>query len=341
MIPMASYGFLLILSCASTGLVRRYALTTNLLDIPNARSSHTIPTPRGGGIAFVICFLAAIGFVLIKQRITPSMGFIFMGPGLLVAVLGFLDDRYQLPAVYRLIGHFALAVGAVLLLDNFTNLPLFSSHREWLWTGQILAVFYLVWGLNLFNFMDGIDGLAAAETVCICIGGSLLYFLQGNRELLALPLLLAAAVGGFLIWNFPPARIFMGDAGSGFLGFSVSILSLQAAMVQERLFWCWFILAGVFFTDATLTLIRRGLRGARLLEAHRTHAYQHAVQYYGKHWPITVGVILINLFWLLPIAVMLEKGFMGIIPSLALAYLPLAALAFKFNAGKEAVDAAC
>ncbi|KTD47295.1 alpha-N-acetylglucosaminyltransferase [Legionella rubrilucens] len=340
MIPMASYGLLFFFSCVFTGFVRRYALTINLLDIPNARSSHTMPTPRGGGVAFVICFLAAMGLFLIQQRVSGSMGLIFMGPGLLVALLGFLDDKYQLPATYRLVGHFALAICTVLLLDNFANIPLFSTHQTWLWVGQILAVFYLVWGLNLFNFMDGIDGLAAAETICICSGGSLLYFLQGNTELAAPPLLLTAAVGGFLIWNFPPARIFMGDAGSGFLGFAVGVFSLEAAVYQERLFWCWFILAGIFFTDATLTLFRRGLRRARLLEAHRTHAYQHAVQHYGKHWPVTVGVILINLFWLLPVAVLLEQGILALLPSLVLAYLPLFSLAWWFHAGEEAVNKA-
>lgn len=332
---MVSYGFIFILSCLLTGVMRRYALMANLLDIPNSRSSHTIPTPRGGGVAFVVCFLLALFLLRIQNQLTSNLCLIFLGPGLVVALLGFLDDKYHLPAMYRLMGHFAMAALAVLLLDNFADMPFFSSHPGWLWASQSLAVLYLVWVLNLFNFMDGIDGLAAAETICIGVGGSVLYFLQGDTALLVVPLVLAAAVGGFLIWNFPPARIFMGDAGSGFLGFAVGVLSLQAAIYQQQLFWCWFILGGVFFTDATLTLIQRGLRGSKLLEAHRSHAYQHAVRACGKHWPVTVGVILINLFWLLPLAVMLEEGIVGLLSSLALAYGPLVVLALMFHAGKE------
>ncbi|MNN48801.1 putative undecaprenyl-phosphate N-acetylglucosaminyl 1-phosphate transferase [compost metagenome] len=187
--------------------------------------------------------------------------------------------------------------------------------------------------LNLYNFMDGIDGIASVEAICACLGACLLYWLAGFESLTILPLVLAMAVAGFLFWNFPPARIFMGDAGSGFLGIILAILSLQAAWASPKLLWVWLILLGVFIVDATFTLIRRLVRGDKVYEAHRSHAYQFASRQFGKHLPVTLAVAVINLFWLLPIAacvVLLElDGALGLI----LAYAPLVALALKFKAG--------
>jgi Fuc2NAc and GlcNAc transferase len=141
--------------------------------------------------------------------------------------------------------------------------------------------------LNLYNFMDGIDGIASVEAICACLGASVLYWLSGLDALIWGPLLLAASVAGFLYWNFPPARIFMGDAGSGFLGIVLGGLSLQAAWVSEPMLWAWLILLGVFIVDATFTLFRRLLRGEKVYEAHRSHAYQFASRRFGKHLPVT------------------------------------------------------
>lgn len=210
---------------------------------------------------------------------------------------------------------------------------MFGARLDLGWFGAIVAAFYLVWLLNLYNFMDGIDGIASVEAICACLGACLLYWLGGFEQLLMLPLLLAMAVAGFLYWNFPPARIFMGDAGSGFLGIALGVLSLQAAWVSSQLFWCWLILLGVFIVDATYTLIRRLSRGDKIYEAHRSHAYQFASRLYGKHLPVTVAVGALNLFWLLPVAlgVMLLglDGVLGVI----IAYVPLVILAVRYRAG--------
>lgn len=328
-----SYLLFFLLSWLLTGLVRRYALSTNMLDVPNSRSSHVIPTPRGGGLAFVLCFLLSEVLLSKMHLITLRQFYAVIGPCTFVAVMGFLDDRYDLPAKWRLAGHFIMAFLAVYLL---AIVPALTSHHWFpmqFYVGGFCTIIYLVWLLNLFNFMDGIDGIAAAEAICICIGGALLYALHGQFALMMQPLLLASAVGGFLLWNFPPARIFMGDAGSGFLGFVIGIFSLQAALYNLHLFACWLILAAVFITDATFTLIRRALNGARLLEAHRTHAYQQAADYAGKHWPVTVGVIVINTLWLLPLAVLVQQDVLNAVSALLLAYAPLILLAKRFNAG--------
>ena len=148
------------------------------------------------------------------------------------------------------------------------------------------------------------------------------------------PLLLAAAVMGFLFWNFPPARIFMGDAGSGFLGIALGVLSLQAAWVAPQLLWSWLILLGVFIVDATFTLLRRLLRGDKVYEAHRSHAYQYASRQYGRHLPVTLVVGGINILWLLPMALLVGLGWVDSFLGVLIAYVPLFGLALKYRAGE-------
>lgn len=180
-------------------------------------------------------------------------------------------------------------------------------------------------------------GLLALR-LCVCVGAALLVVVSGvgsdeASQGVWLAALLAAAVTGFLFWNFPPARIFMGDAGSGFLGVIIGGLSLQAAWVSPQLFWGWLILLGVFIVDATLTLLRRLLRGDKVYEAHRSHAYQYASRHYGRHLPVTLAVGGINIFWLLPLALLVAAGKIDGMLALLIGYLPLAFLALRFKAG--------
>ncbi|NMZ83061.1 MraY family glycosyltransferase [Pseudomonas mandelii] len=329
-----------VLSFLLTGALRRYALARSIIDIPNARSSHTIPTPRGGGVAIVVTFLASLPvfgmFGLVPWQPLIAVG----GAGALVAVIGFMDDHGHIAARWRLLGHFGAGIWALVWLGGFPPVTLFGISLELHWFGHILAAIYLVWLLNLYNFMDGIDGIASVEALCACLGACLLYVLSGAPTLIWGPLILAAAVVGFLYWNFPPARIFMGDAGSGFLGIALGVLSLQAAWVSSDLFWAWVILLGVFIVDATFTLIRRLLRGDKVYEAHRSHAYQFASRRFGKHLPVTLAVGAINLFWLLPVAYSVTQlgldGAWGVI----IAYVPLIILALKFHAGQLEVTTA-
>ncbi|SDB16320.1 Fuc2NAc and GlcNAc transferase [Pseudomonas sp. NFACC13-1] len=257
-----------------------------------------------------------------------------LGAGSGIAVLGFLDDHGHIAARWRLLGHFGASIWALYWLGGLPAISLFGLELELAWFGHVLAVFYLVWMLNLYNFMDGIDGIASVEAICSCLGACLLYWLSGFDSLIAAPLVLAMAVGGFLYWNFPPARIFMGDAGSGFLGIILGLLSLQAAWTSPKLLWVWLILLGVFIVDATVTLIRRLLRGDKVYEAHRSHAYQFASRQYGRHLPVTLGVAVINLFWLLPLAASIILWNMDGALVLIVAYVPLVLLAVRFHAGE-------
>jgi Fuc2NAc and GlcNAc transferase len=186
----------------------------------------------------------------------------------------------------------------------------------------------------LYNFMDGIDGIAGVEALTVCLGGVLLYWLTGSESAgSAALLLLLSAVLGFLVLNIPPAKIFMGDAGSGFLGLCLGALSIEAARQAPAFLWSWLILLGVFIVDATVTLFRRVKRGQKFYIAHRSHAYQYASRRFGSHRLVTLAVALINLLWLLPLALLVGLRSLDGITGLCIAYAPLVWLAYRFKAG--------
>lgn len=325
-----SYGWFALLAVGIsfflTRAMRRYALSRSLVDIPNARSSHVLPTPRGGGVAIVLTFLMALGPLLFFGLISPAVFAACAGAGGLIAIIGFMDDHGHIAARWRLLGHFIAASWAIFWLGGLPAINVLGIVFDTGWVGSALAVVYLVWMLNLYNFMDGIDGIAGVEAVCACIGACLMYGMSGQNGLIWAPLLLCASVAGFLCWNIPPAKIFMGDAGSGFLGIILGVLSLQAGWISAQLLWGWLILFGVFIVDATFTLFRRLMRGDRIYEAHRSHAYQFASRQFGKHLPVTLAVGLINLCWLLPIALCVALYSLDGAIGLLLAYSPLLVL---------------
>lgn len=323
-----------IVSWGLTWTVRRYALARDILDHPNHRSSHIVPTPRGGGLAFVAAFLITVPFLTHLGFISFSNSLALAGAGLFLAVLGFLDDHTHIPAKWRLLGHFFACVMALFCMGGMPPVTFFIWTLPANWFANGLAIIYLVWLLNLYNFMDGIDGIAGVEAVSACLGAACLYWLNGDATLMILPLLLAASVTGFLIWNFPPARIFMGDAGSSFLGFILGLLSIQAAAINSAYFWSWLILLGVFIVDATVTLIFRATEGKKLHEAHRSHAYQQASSRYKNHLPVTLAVLIINLIWLLPLAIFVSLGYINGVTGFLIAYVPLVIITIHFKAGK-------
>ncbi|MGR9087541.1 MAG: MraY family glycosyltransferase [Gammaproteobacteria bacterium] len=318
-----------------TGFIRRYALAANLLDTPNQRSSHVRPTPRGGGLAIVIVFLLGLPVLNRMGWLDHESLWAISGAGAWVALIGFLDDHRHIPARWRLLAHFIAAGWGLFWLGGAPPFYVFGHSFELGWLGHLLVLFYLVWLLNLYNFMDGIDGLAGIEAITVGLGGALLYTVTGESRLLKAPLLLSASAAGFLLWNFPPARIFMGDVGSGFLGIVLGLFSLQAAAASPPLFWSWLILLGFFIVDATLTLFRRFIRGEEVHEAHRCHAYQNASRHYGAHKPVTVAAGMINVCWLTPLALAVGVGRLDGLAGLVLAYFPLVLLAIRFGAGER------
>ena len=333
-------GATLATSVALTLAMRRFALSRGLLDIPNERSSHKVPTPRGGGAAIVIT--ATIGFALLFAlgRIDFAL-FAALAGGLAVAAVGFVDDRHAVPALVRLAAHVAAALWALAWLGGLPALPL-GGHSVALGAfGTVVGVLGIVWVLNLFNFMDGIDGLAASEATFVAWSGALLTAAAfASAGVAAAAVVFGASCLGFLSWNRPPAHIFMGDVGSGYLGYVLAVLALAAARSNPVALWAWLILGGAFFVDATVTLLRRLLRGERVYEAHRSHAYQWLARRWGSHGKVTVTVVAVNVLWLLPIALLAAKFPAYAALSVIVALAPLALLAAAVGSGRREAGAA-
>lgn len=294
-------------SVVLTGVMRRFAVARGLLDVPNGRSSHSTATPRGGGLAIVVPCLIAVVVMVGQDKISTRLAMAVIIGGGAVAAVGFKDDRKPVSARVRFPIHLAAAIWAVAWIGAPTQLQ-FGHHLVVLgWSGFLLGVLGIAWAINLFNFMDGIDGIAASEAIFVAAASALLTFWRGGSiEVFAMGLLLAAASGGFLVWNWPPAKIFMGDVGSGYLGYLLGVLGLVGCRHDPIALWIWLILGGVFFIDATVTLARRLVRAERVFEAHRSHAYQWLARRWRSHKSVTVAVIVVNLFWLLPCAMLAE-----------------------------------
>ncbi|MEX1183854.1 MAG: glycosyltransferase family 4 protein [Gemmatimonadota bacterium] len=325
----------LVLSTLLTRWLRLFALSRKLIDVPNSRSSHVAPTPRGGGGAIVLATLAVLPLLAWREVLSLHSLWGFLGAGLLVATIGWLDDHRDVPARWRLLIHFAAASWALAWLDVLPQLRVLGTTFDLGLVGDGLLILYLVWLLNLYNFMDGIDGIASIEAITVCLCAAVLYQLwPGSGDGWLVAVVLAAAVCGFMFWNFPRARIFMGDAGSGFVGIMMGLLSLEAAAIAPELFWGWLILLGAFVVDATVTLIRRLMRGERVHQAHRTHAYQHAARRIGSHVPVSLVFGGVNVMWLLPVAVLVVQGWLDGAVGVLLAYAPLVWLALRYDAGQ-------
>ena len=214
-------------------------------------------------------------------------------------------------------------------------LPLTESIIDFGVAGDIAAVIYLVWMLNLFNFMDGIDLITGIQTFTTCLGAAILLVVSTDSDLWLLVAVMAAAIFGFMYFNLPPAKIFLGDVGSGFIGFTIGAISLVVAKDEPLVAWAMIILLGVFVTDATVTLLRRLLMREHVYVAHRTHAYQHLSKKLNRHLPVSLGVGTINLFFLLPIAWLVSGSVISPIIGILIAYVPLVIVAVLFKAGKK------
>lgn len=320
-----------------TAGLRSYALRRSLIDVPNARSSHSVPTPRGGGVAIVAVVAVGLSALPFAGLASESLIWAVVGAGLGVAALGFADDHGHIAARWRLLGHFLASGWALFWLGGLPALTVFGTTLDLGWLGHLLALLFLAWMLNLYNFMDGIDGIASIEAICVCLGALSCYAVAVSEgatySLGYIEWVVVAAVTGFACWNFPRARIFMGDAGSGFLGIVVAILALNAAWVAPQLLWSWLILLGVFIVDATFTLLHRLLRGEAAYQAHRSHAYQTAARRVAGHVLVTVAVALITLGWLLPWAIGVAASLVDGGVALVIAYTPLVGLCVWLRAG--------
>jgi Fuc2NAc and GlcNAc transferase len=317
-----------------TGLARHYLLRRKILDIPNERSSHSVPTPLGGGMAIVVVFLLTVLWLMQRGAISSNLTWALVGGGLTIAAAGILGDFFRVSASLRLLIHFLAAGWALWRLDGMGPLHLGRVVWDWGWVGHIVGLVGLVWMVTLYNYMDGINGLAGIEAVFVGGFGGLFLAASGMAGLSQVALALAGASAGLLVWNFPIARVFMGDVGSGFLGFAFGILAISSGKERPGLLWCWLILLSVFVADATLTLIRRLASGSRWSEPHRTSGYQHAARRWG-HSKVTLTIAAVNIAWLLPLA-WAARIRPAVAPLLAaVALTPLVYMAFRHGAGRE------
>ncbi len=304
-----------------------YAERLKLVQAPNERSSHTVPTPRGGGAGIVVsATLAAAALRMSGQAVDATV----VALALLIAAVGLWDDLRSLSSGLRLAaqagaaGLLLMHVGAMPPLEFAAAIP----TRGLVW--MALAALVLVWWINLFNFMDGIDGLASTQAIYLLVGALALSVYAHPQRLLEADAIwmvsLAAAVAGFLTLNWPPAKIFMGDVGSTYLGFVIAAIALLTIRDGWLPYSAWLVLAAVFVTDASITLLLRIARREPLDQAHRNHAYQRLARALRSHRSVTMLYLGINLAWLLPIAWGTVRWPQRAAPLLALAYLPLIVL---------------
>jgi Fuc2NAc and GlcNAc transferase len=276
-------------SVLATGLVRIYSLKKQILDIPNERSSHITPTPRGGGIAIVTTFFLSILCLFFTDRIDANLFYALAGGGFAIAAIGYYDDIFSMKARWRFLIHFFAACWAAYWIEGFS-------------INVLLTLLGIIWCINFYNFMDGIDGLAGSEGIFLSIASGIMFWLAGAMNLAFAMWLLSAAIIGFTLWNWPPAKIFLGDVGSGFLGYIFSVFGLYSINKNYASVSFWWIILSIFLCDSTFTLLYRIYQGKNWYSAHHEHAYQHLVSFGATHKLITSCILLINFFILFPLA---------------------------------------
>lgn len=324
---------LFLMSVVITAVVLRLAARAHLIAVPGDRSSHNAPTPVGGGLAIVGAY--SLGLLIILQaRLLSGSELGALAVGLAIAMIGLIDDRRHVDFRLRLIVQFAavfMAMGWIGQIPQATILSVFTNSSVIVW---ILFSLALLWMTNLYNFMDGIDGFAGIQACFVGLAAAGLLIYAEDYGLALLCLFLASGAAGFLVWNWPPARIFMGDVGSGFIGFTLGIIAILSIVHESMSLWGWVLLMGCFIVDATLTLFRRVAGGERWYQAHCSHAFQNAARKFASHEQITVGLLLINVIWLLPMAVLttIHPDYGVYLAIIGL--IPLGMLAIWLGAGK-------
>lgn len=285
------YLVLMMLSFVLTYFIKNYYIKNSFLDEINERSSHSIPTPHGGGIAIALTWFFGLGYLYFMDEIAPNLFYALL-VGIIISVVSFFDDIYELSAKLRMFVQSVVAILGIYFLGGFASLSFGLVTIENQIVTNIFAFLLIVWFINLYNFLDGINGYAGSEAIFLSLAGLLLF---GGGHFLVL----AVAVLGFLYWNYNKSKIFMGDVGSTLLGYNIAIFTLYYANQEPTNLWIWIVLFGLFWFDATLTLIRRKLNGEKLSVAHKKHAYQRLTQVGWSHFKVTNYSIFVNIILLL------------------------------------------
>ncbi len=280
------YFFLFVLSLGLTYTIKQIALKKSFLAMPNERSSHVLPTPHGGGIAIAVTWFLGLMYLFTCKEIDAQLLKALL-VGIILSIVSFMDDLYELSAKKRLLMQAFVSVVGLYLLGGLSKIDVgFFVIENQILTNS-LAFLGMIWCINLYNFLDGIDGYAGSEAIFLGLAGWLIssgdYFL-----------VLVASVLGFLVWNWHKAKIFMGDVGSTLLGYNIAVFAIYSQNNGTSIL-VWLILFGLFWCDATLTLFRRYRNGEKLSCAHKKHAYQRLVQSGWSHEKVVVFSIGINM----------------------------------------------
>lgn len=281
------YVILILFSFLLTYFIKNYFIKNSLVSNVTERSSHTIPTPHGGGIAIAVTWFLGITYLYFFDNINTTLYFSLL-PGIIISIVSYLDDVYELSSKIRLLVQSIVSVLGLYLIGGLSTINLFFYSIESPFLTNFFAFLIIVWFINLFNFLDGIDGYAGSETLFLSFAG---YLLFGGEHFIVL----GCATIGFLFWNWHKAKIFMGDVGSTLLGYNIAIFTLYYANESSTNLWIWIILFGLFWFDATLTLFRRYRNKEKISLAHKKHAYQRLTQYGWSHNKVVTYSIFINI----------------------------------------------
>jgi UDP-N-acetylmuramyl pentapeptide phosphotransferase/UDP-N-acetylglucosamine-1-phosphate transferase len=293
-----------ILSFILTWLIKLYAVRNNMEVVPNDRSLHDMPTPKGGGIAIILTWYTGISILFFSGIIERDL-FLALLSGILLAIVSLIDDIRGLRPGIRLIVQFLTAILAFYFLKGLRPLIIPEISFNYNYVVYPIAIVGMVWFINLFNFMDGVDGFASLEAIIIC---SVIFVFTWSLA----SILLIACITGFLYWNWPKASIFMGDVGSTQLGFILVVFGIYYHNAFEFSILNWIMLTSPFWFDATITLFRRWRNGEKLSEAHRKHVYQRMVQAGSSHERVNVYLLYINMFIILLIILYRESKILQI-----------------------------
>ena len=329
MINITIFPCAFIASLIGVLLYQNMATKTGIMANPNFRTLHEAPIPSSGGVVFAFIFVMGVFLLWILDLLSDNLLIILGIGGCAATLLGFLDDKNNIKATKKIAMQIFLSGFALFYLDGgpLLNIDLIPSL-----VAIPLSILFLVWVINAYNFMDGIDGMAASGAI-FSSGAIVLTMALTNEfsEVTILLLLLAVSVLAFMVFNWPPAKIFMGDSGSIFLGYCFGAFIIYSLMMGEISFLTWLVVFGYYLGDTTTTTIIRTVRGKKWNEAHRSHAYQNLARILDNHSIVTIGVIIYHILWLLPLAVwtVLKPDFAII--AVILAFLPSIICSIKFG----------
>lgn len=275
------------LSTLGTWLFSSYARTRRILDVPNERSSHQHSVPRGAGIVFIALWMLGVVELVKSTWVSTSFIPLLVLPTVLIVLLSYWDDVGNLTARLRLM---VQIIAASLFL-----LGLHSSVVEYSYLSLVFGLWLLIWSTNAYNFMDGLDGLAAVQALFVFGVGGWLFWQTKHWDMALCSWALLLSVGGFLVWNWPKAHVFMGDAGSCCLGFLAAAFALIAGKQYQLPMVLWLLLYSVFWFDATITIIRRFSKGENIFKAHCRHAYQRLHKAGFSHSRVLISVTFLNI----------------------------------------------